>query len=155
MPADLATMKALLDRVEGGTGADREINWLIAEAFDEVPPHAVRDVGFDYDWFRKPGDFALWKANDSAGCDMSLWEPAKRATSIDAAVALYQREMPGWDVSFYPDDGAYVAEAIWPEGALTPEQAYFPPVGRASTRAGAILAALLKAKIAEASDADA
>lgn len=87
-------LENLLARVEKAKGPSAEIDWLIADMHGDIPAHSVRKVGFDYDWYRRPGDFALWKANDSEGRNASLWQPAKVTASIDAAVALLEEVLP-------------------------------------------------------------
>lgn len=96
MPTDLAKLRELLARVESANGGDRKLDWDIADVFELVPAHSVRDVGFNYDWFRRPSEWCLWKANDSEGRNVSSWGPDRVTSSIDAAVALCERVLPGW-----------------------------------------------------------
>jgi hypothetical protein len=83
-----AALSEIIARVEAATEGSRELDWMIAEALNEVPPHTIRSVGLDYDWWRKPGDFALWMATDSEGRSIKLWQPERRTSSLDAALTL-------------------------------------------------------------------
>lgn len=85
---------SLIARLEALTVPDREVDWRVAESLGDIPAHSIRDIGFDYDWYRRPNDFALWKATDSEGRSMELWQPKPVTSSIDAAVALCERVLP-------------------------------------------------------------
>lgn len=85
---DREALMALAERAEKATGPDRELDWLIAEAVGEVPAHSIRTIGFDYDWYRKPDEWMLWRAKDSEGRSVETWTPKKRTASIDAATTL-------------------------------------------------------------------
>lgn len=90
-------MNDLLSRIEHLSGADREVDWLIAEHLGQIPAHTVREVGWDHDWFRHPGEFILVRypgADDRAGCE--TWKPAPVTGSLDAITTLIERKLPGW-----------------------------------------------------------
>jgi len=137
-------LRTLLDRVEQGEGADRTINWDIADAFGMVPAHRIVETGFDYDWYRKAGDTALWKANDSEGRSVSLWQPEDVTGSIDAVVSLVEKVLPGWDHGYESGDCVAFGK-VWSQGRHDDTVVR----GEARTPARAILAATLRAKIAQ------
>lgn len=104
----------LIARLEALTGPDREVDWRVAESLGDIPSHSIREVGFDYDWYRRPNDFALWKATDSEGRSVELWQPKLVTGSIDAAVALCERVLPNflWHAGINPlwEDGINIGE---------------------------------------------
>jgi len=101
--ADREALVALAERVERVTGPDRELDWLIAEAVGEVPVHSIRTIGFDYDWYRKPDEWTLWRAKDSEGRSVETWTPKKRTASLDAAMTLVD-ENAFWRLGNDPAD---------------------------------------------------
>lgn len=82
--------------LEGAKEGSRKLDWSIAGHFDEIPKHSVREIGFDYEWFRHPDEYVLWKATDSEGRSVDLWTPPPVTTSLDAALELLERKLPGW-----------------------------------------------------------
>ena len=86
---DKAGLLSLAERCERAAIGTRELDWLIADALGEIPQHSIRTIGFDYAWYRKPDEFALWKAADSEGRSVDLWQPVERSTSLDAATSLF------------------------------------------------------------------
>lgn len=87
---DKQKLLALADRCEAAEGADRELDWLIAIALNEVPIHSVTTgAGMPYGWFRREGQWSLIKTKESdprAGID--TWTPEPRTASLDAAITL-------------------------------------------------------------------
>jgi len=78
----------LIEMLKKATKGSPMLDWAIAEALGEVPPHSIRTVGCDYEWYRQPGEWSLSKALDSEGRSMTYWSPCPRTTSIDAALTL-------------------------------------------------------------------
>jgi hypothetical protein len=82
-----AKLNELLERVKAATGPDREIDGDLAEAFDDAPSHLPRvtDVGRSWLWaeFVEPDSWETWEAPEYTA-------------SIDAALALVERVVPGW-----------------------------------------------------------
>lgn len=123
---DRATLEALLSRVESATGADRELDYDI--------PRAIA----------RPPEGAIWTT------DRDYYPPI--TSSLDAVLALVERELPGWKwtaTNIGYDDGAWQGKP----GALLKHPASSDrPTAKAcaATPALALLAALLRAKIAEA-----
>ena len=78
----MTDLTALLERVEAATGPDREIDTEIARAFGWTPPGI---------------NPALWEGKETP----SWWAtpgfgmPAY-TSSLDAAIALVERVLPGW-----------------------------------------------------------
>jgi len=95
MTYDLAILRNLLARVKSATGPDRELDWLFANIIGDIPKHSIREIGWDYEWYRRPKDFCLWKAKDSEGRSVDMWQPKPITRNIDAAVALIERVLPG------------------------------------------------------------
>lgn len=85
------TITDLIKALESAEGPSRELDWGIADLFGEVPEHTIREIGFDYDWFRRPNEYALWKATDSEGRQVDFWQPPAVTASVDAAIALCER----------------------------------------------------------------
>jgi len=86
--ADLATLRDLRDRLANATGPDRELDALIECVLPDkwcVEPTMTERPGFVVSSYRIGGRRSRWKA------------PAT-TTSIDAAVALCSRVLPGWRV---------------------------------------------------------
>ena len=84
----MSDLLALASAIEAATMPDPKLDWLIAEAAGEVPPHSICTTGWDYDWYRKPDEWALWRATDSEGRSVELWQPKKRTGSLDASMTL-------------------------------------------------------------------
>ena len=145
---DRAELEALLARVAGATGPDRDLDADLHEAFGgcahrETEYYCIED-GNDTD-----SGFTCKRCGvDTYGRSGDV-KPV--TASIDAAVALLDRVLPGWDFHLWrdqDDNNRYVAEMTWPDGALTPDAGYFGCEGCAPTRARAIVAGVLEAKIA-------
>lgn len=148
-----ATLRDLLERVERATAPDRYLDWLLAETFGEIPKHSVREVGWDYDWYRAPGEFTLWKALDAEGRSVTHWSPEKRTASIDSALALVEKANPGaWIELNGPRKYLNIPSPVpnvWKAEVTTEWTAMTPPYGWGPTAPLAILAALLKALLAK------
>lgn len=128
----MGDLSELIERVGKLTGPDRETDWLIAEHFGEVPPHRIMEIGWDYIWYRRPGEFVLWRPTDSEGRRVETWSPAAHTASLDAAIAFKERMLPGWfwlkrtwnEMSVYrPGDGdceavEYASDHSIPAAAL-------------------------------------
>jgi hypothetical protein len=97
MTVDSERVEKLRERVRAADGKwNPHLDWLVAEAMGQVPEHRVMEVGWDYVWYRRPDEWCLWKATDSEGRQTDLWQPERVTSSIDAAVALVERVLPGW-----------------------------------------------------------
>lgn len=129
----------LIARIEGLTGPDREADCEIAwvTEWDTQGSHGGlwRDA---YPSWR--GD--EWRTNRAA----NNWGVPAYTASLDAAVALCERVLPGWGISLGINIKTYGAH-IWKPGALGPEFS-----GRHSRPAIALVLATLKAL--EASNAE-
>jgi hypothetical protein len=75
-------LKELLERVEKATGPDRDIDFDLAELLDEFA--FVPTFGMAGNWYKRPVQYGL-----------TTDVPAYTA-SIDAAVALVGKVLPGW-----------------------------------------------------------
>jgi hypothetical protein len=120
----------LLERVEAASGADRELDALIAchFVFKSLRPATAADVILNY--VPRPGDIKT---------DMGFLMADPYTASLDAALALVDRVLPGWcksavDLRPEPCEGY-----VWERGHVGNIQ------GKAPTPALAVLAAMLRA----------
>ena len=87
----------ILERLRGAHGPDRELDADIAAAVGEAPSDAWTRI------IHKPGVYDL-----DAGCwikDGVLRKPKPYTASIDAALALVERMLPGRDIAVYAFGG--------------------------------------------------
>ena len=133
-------MDDLIQRIEAAEGADRELNWLIAEALGEIPYHVIQGpVGIPYGWFRGEGEWSLKciKASDVYS-GVESWSPKPYTASIDAALTLVP-EGYDWSLdSFYDGQGR-------PHAWVCKDGPFY--IAIAATPALALCAAALKAHI--------
>lgn len=94
-------MSGLVEKLEAAEVGSRALDWAIAEMFGDVPEHEVRKIGMGYGWNREPGRFALYRPKDSEGRSVEMWQAPQVTTSLDAALALAERVLPG-DPDFQP-----------------------------------------------------
>jgi broad specificity phosphatase PhoE len=133
MTEDKAALSALLERVEAATGPDRGLDVFIAQAV-EKPTDMLNGMMFDEAIERFPHDLA-GIANH--------WPIAPYTSSLDAALALVARVLPGWLVSI--NDLPPLNPAGAAVAALRADGKADDVLGYGNSRALAILAALLKA----------
>ncbi|MGX9980647.1 hypothetical protein [Methylobacterium fujisawaense] len=142
MAADqIETLKGLLERVKAAEKADRQLDRDICKAL--LP--AEKERGY-YNWLgmRPKGEnlpaSAYWVNNSYVV-----------TASVDAALALMERVLPGWDAHIYRDDddgGRFAAEMVWPPGTDIGEAGDYEMDGRhAATRALAIVEGILASKL--------
>lgn len=147
LSADLST---LLARAEAAEGPDRELD---ARIFCAVNGYTFRshrpDLGTP-----PTGSAYVAYYEPKNGEHPNAYCPAFTATH-DAALALCERELPGWlrdagerYIGIQARDWIAHVETPWQDSPTTVRWTY---CGRAKTPALALLAALLKAKIAQAS----
>lgn len=148
MPSDL---QALLSRLEAAQGADRELDaalWLV------FTPGATRRTLHVPHW-KKP--YEIDETRDATG--RLIVVPAVTA-SIDAALALVERVLPGWDWSVHSHpkrQGEPHFQDAWAGVRAPPKGPVSGVLHEANgyTPALALLIALVQAKIAmEQADAD-
>jgi len=140
----MSALKELLERVEKATGPDLEIDGLIAQAFGSLPPEARYSTENIY------GECEPHWVSGGYG-DYKFYEPDPLTASIDAAVGLVEKMLPGRDVNLEignvgPDrvTDAYISGADgYFEEPKTPDAH-----GYGLTPALALCAALLRALIA-------
>lgn len=130
----------LLARVEGASGPDREIDHDICKLFNPGN-YEVFEENFRRDLAEAAKNGLAEKRKDAVR-DMSFWMIDRYTASIDAALALMGRVLPGWDWTVSRGGFAEVQEpdkgdmgSFWQSRAATP--------------ALAILAATLRALIAK------
>lgn len=132
MGVDVSGLEELLERVKAATGPDRELDGDIAEALGINPK----------------GSFRMRSSPDKAAFGIgaySSWKPDPLTASIDAALALVERVLPGWTYNFgnVGEDDCGWACLTQPEGDCTDFGASAPTIPLA------ILAALLQALTSE------
>jgi hypothetical protein len=125
------TLRSLIDRLEAGTGADRELDARIYYnlALTKTSPYALSED----DWVR----------HFQSGVPLNDGEPPPLTGSIDASLALVELLLPGWFLHLdYAGDRE--AEHRWrcTVGNET-------PYTRAPTAPRAILIALMRALLAK------
>lgn len=148
-------LKALLERVEKAEGPDREIDAELHVALvkpeqraDDLRYFRVPSANMDHMEMCAPGTYWLKERSGA-----SLQTAPKYTTSIDAALSLVERVLPGW---------TRAVDATVPRAGIDVE--LFPPhiddpchrrvvKGTHARETHATLIALLKAKIAEDSAA--
>ena len=131
----MSNLQELLERVEKAEGGDRAIDTalellLLSATTKEFPGADPRS-----------GLVLILDAKERwVTCDADEY-----TASIDAAVALVERMLPGWKVAIHIDTGGGAADAyVWnPESADPQHQAF------GETPALALIAALLRAMIAK------
>lgn len=124
-----STLSDLLERVRGATGPSRELD---ADLY--------RALGYEV---RQSGD-GFWTWSQSGGSDLRILP--KFTASLDAALALVERVLPGWEWSVGSDQGCAIATVWTPHAGVDDLDVGGP------TPALAILAALLSALLAQASE---
>lgn len=143
MTTDPETLRQLLARVEGAAGADREIDAEIALTFQIPNEHynaPLRRPVLSPPQHHRPG---LLEYVEISGVSA---RPAPEYTaSVDAALALVGRVMPGWEL-LISDEGDEPDKWV---ASMGPRHTFTSYEGVGPTPALALLAALLRAKIAE------
>ncbi|WP_427023063.1 hypothetical protein ACP4J4_10505 [Aureimonas ureilytica] len=137
-----STLRTLLDRVEQGEGRDEELDVRLVAAFFAPATALVEASPFNgawciYDGTGRNGRPRLWE------CQPLGHQPSP-TSSIDTAVYLVEKVLPGWDHGYESGDGIAFGK-VWSQGRHDDTVVR----GEARTPARAILAALLRAKIAQ------
>lgn len=148
---DVEKLRELLERVEKATGADRDIDFDLILTFDEES-YAAREIKSFRRWtgekqVREDGlhywGISYWKENFSSSCPV-----IKITASIDAAVALVEKVLPGAE---YEITNLYgVASATLPLNAS--DYSYETGRNECGSMPLAILAALLRTLISQAEE---
>jgi hypothetical protein len=134
--SNIATLQSLLSRVEAATGPDRKIDLDVARALvpDLVDPPITINLYLTGREVRAP-EFILWRYT----------------ASVDACIALADRVLPGWWWSIerfggaHPRRGFFMARMFT---AVMPEEREIKELASANTASLAMLACILRAKIA-------
>jgi hypothetical protein len=139
------SLHELLERVKAASGPDRELDAAIHMAVlpDDFASKIMRGDYATHSWRLGSGGVSYVSPN-SGGTSGGSHPVAAYTASIDAAVALIERVLPGceWDVSTASGGRAgYEVEIVRPHGGAWTRPGPTPPL--------ALIAALLEAKIAE------
>lgn len=153
--ASASVRPELIERIESGRGADRDIDCVVAALAD------IQVEGVQHSWRSLLNEFGLDWAVDVATRHTSVWrtEVPRYTTSLDAVVSLIEQKLPGWswDVGKVPpfalasDDPEWTGSLMGNEREVTyghgepPEMAFDTYNGHASSGARALLAACLRA----------
>lgn len=90
-------LKALLERVRNATGPDRGLDGLLARDVEGWIPHFALEGEDIIDWPWMGGHWHLPGDPDADDCQQAPSdEPPAYTASIDAALALVERVLPGW-----------------------------------------------------------
>lgn len=137
-------LEALLQRVQAATGADRQIDGELAKLAHAIPP--------DAQWMETNmyGQESLVWYTGGYG-DYTWWHPFDYTASIDAALALVGKLLPGWRWGLIHQQGSDGPEAddgyhFWAERGDGGQEVQ---IGPALTAPLSILTALLTALIAQ------
>ncbi len=127
----------LLLRVEGATGADRALDAAIEHA---TRFHRGLQLGL------KPEHIAVWRhvGNGEVESQGTRYASPAYTGSLDAALALVTRVLPGWQVTLGQHRAPGKRGDLW-KASLTSPQGGGMDTGWAPTPALALLAAMLKA----------
>lgn len=132
----VSNLQALLERVEKAEGPDRELDALIWTAATGHETH------YPNPYMREAE--GLHAYTERRGDDLSRWYRVPALTnSIDAAVGLVEKMLPGFDVCLARVSGEWSAD-IGPPDSFQAASAKSRP-----TPALALIAALLKALISQ------
>lgn len=89
------TLSEIIEALEKAPHGSRELDWRVAEYLEQIPAHRIIPVGWDYGWYRGSETvYALWKATDSEGRSVELWQAPEITTSVDAALKLIELVLP-------------------------------------------------------------
>lgn len=139
----MTTLSDLITRVEGASGADRELDALIAAQFKIIAArlYGLAD-GYTYD-FRVSDDLVnveVWESCGDGNDNRQLRRaPSPYTASVDAALSLLERVLPGWTWSIGNLRVGAQAYLMRAPGARMFE-------GKAPSPALALVLAILKAK---------
>lgn len=155
----MANLSTLIERVEALTGPDREVDCAIAVSLGFYDlwksKHGYWNVeGIDGERFTVPGRPSDMAFDPATGQKLSPEQPPfdwadeaglpEWTASIDAAVALVERVLPGWTLYASITDGTaddlYLLGPNFRDGQ--PEQNSSPPVGGKPVALALTLAAL-------------
>lgn len=148
-PYDITALCSLRDRCVAATGSDRELDAEICATFRILPPKGQKEkwlVNWDKPYranFHKPGTVDAPSDPSRVGV---WWEAYHIASSVDIALALLERALPGWhwDLSSvsYAKNGIGKWAKVWLNGRAHQATAPSAPL--------ALLIALLDALIKDA-----
>lgn len=158
----MSKLEELIAELESADDGSRKLDWTIADYLGDIPEHRILAVGWDYDWYRNSeSDYALWKATDSEGRSSQLWQAPQVTSSLDAAVALVNRVLPGAQISLFighltaaKDGSGSRAQVMRGKGPKCPDTGIRWPklhgeCFHAPTPALALCVAVLRAKLAQ------
>jgi hypothetical protein len=151
----MTDLESLLARVEAAEGPDREIDALICAALHVLPagevcPPVAADTAVEWRAF-EDGWVRLYATNGHVRDQHFLGRHADPFTaSLDAALALCERVLPGADVSLFTLRSKRPEARVVTDYDEATDEIYVWEDADGATPALALLAALLKALIAQA-----
>lgn len=145
-------LQSLLDQVESAEGASRELDARIHHALfpDQTVMFSAGSLRpKEHASFGDLRDFPIdgWDDYDAVA---RLFDADQYTSSVDAALALFERVLPGWfDVTGKLRNGAFIATVSEPVDPGDCHDAETAQSSEAPTRALALISAILKALIAQ------
>jgi len=129
--ADYSDLIARLEKAEGG---DVALDLAVCVALQWAGPHAVGSGIQNVRRSDDEDDWLFYEDVDGPCCDLT----PRLSASLDAAIALTEKMLPGWRMALV-QDGPKLVEAILSPNSMDSE------IGRAKTLPIALLIATLKA----------
>ena len=145
----MSDLSELLKRVEAATGPDRELDAHLAVIAGLNMCFCDYEAGSYHGDCPPPGCGEPLGLHDERHSYPVQWQDDERlpayTASIDAALALVEKVLPGWRRQIFEDrSGGWTARLVSPSSDVVSTDELKPP----PTASLAILAALLRAKIA-------
>lgn len=153
----MSELQSLIERVEKATGPDREIDAALHVALltpeqypDDLRYFRLPHVSMDHMDMCAPGTYWLKQRSGA-----SLHTSPAYTSSLDAALSLVSRALPGWGIEVLMSDRQMWSAQVWRWFSETNDERgqWLPCYSR--TPALAIILALLRAKAAEQATAPA
>jgi hypothetical protein len=143
MTAMEGDLPKLLERVENATGPNLATEVSLAILLDQTP-----------DGFRFVEETQCWQRYVAVRDDVEIWMPPAYTASLDAALALVEEKLPGWDWSLRHSVSAdsvirYANAVVWVPSDPRDDEAPRYWANHNHSPLLALLAALLRALIAE------
>lgn len=138
-PPDVHSLSELIARVEGATGPDRELDALVEIA---ARNEEARRTGLE------PKHWAKWVVSRDFWVEdpHTAYEPASHTRSVDSALALIERVLPGWSWSVRRSGFGDPADAeLWNPRLQPSQYNSFQATNKFGSPALALILALLKA----------
>lgn len=97
---------------EGFTNSREDyLNWLLADALNEIPEHRIIAIGWDHEWYRRDiKQYSLNRHPDGEGRTTETWKPENRSGDHQKLVDFIYKIWPEAVISIiYTEDGPSVS----------------------------------------------